>query len=80
MYINVSLSILGQSKDPRTGRFGSTGIDPKIQKGIPPQTPSFLKNSLINRVTKVSSTFGPTESDSEKKLGGYLDSRRGNWI
>ena len=36
-------------------------------KGFPPQTPSFfLKNSQINRVTKVSSTFGPTESDSEK--------------
>ena len=47
---------------------------------VPPQNPYFLKNGQINRVTKVSSTFRPTESDSEKKLGGYLDSRRGNWI
>ena len=35
-------------------------------KGVPPQDPYFLKNGQINRVTKVSSTFGPTESDSEK--------------
>ena len=49
-------------------------------KGVPPQDSSFLKNGQINRVTNFSSTFGPTESDSEKKLGGYLDSRRGKWI
>ena len=36
------------------------------QKEIPPQDPYFLKNGQINRVTKFSSTFGPTESDSEK--------------
>ena len=36
-------------------------------KGSPPQDPCFLKNGQINRVTKVSSTFRPTESDSEKK-------------
>ena len=52
----------------------------KFQKGVPPQDPFFSKNGQINRVTKVSSTFRPIESDSEKKLGGYLDSRRGNWI
>ena len=46
----------------------------------PLRTPIFLKNGQINRVTKVSSTFRPTESDSGKKLGDYLDSRRGNWI
>ena len=38
-------------------------------KGSPPSGPLFLKNGQINRVTKVSSTFGPTESDSEKKIG-----------
>ena len=43
-----------------------------FQKGLPPQDPYFLKNVQINRVTNFSSTFGPTESDSEKKLGGYL--------
>ena len=52
----------------------------KMAMKVPPQNPYFLKNGQINRVTKVSSTFRPTESDSEKKLGGYLDSRRGNWI
>ena len=52
----------------------------KMAMKVPPQNPYFLKNGQINRVTKVSSTFGPTESDYEKKLGGYLDSRRGNWI
>ena len=40
-----------------------------LRKGVTPQDPCFLKNSQINRVTKVSSTFRPTESDSEKKLG-----------
>ena len=40
----------------------------------------FEKNGQINRVIKVSSTFRPTESDSEKKMGGYLNSRRGKWI
>ena len=49
-------------------------------KGFPPQDPYIFKNGHINRVTKFSSTFGPTESDSENKLGVYLDSRRGNWI
>ena len=33
-------------------------------KGVPPQDPYFLKNGQINRVTKISSTFRPTESDS----------------
>ena len=36
-------------------------------KRFPPQDPYFLKNGQINRVTNFSSTFGPTESDSEKK-------------
>ena len=41
-----------------------------IGKGSPPSGPLFfLKNGQINRVTKVSSTFRPTESDSEKKNG-----------
>ena len=39
-----------------------------------------LKNGQINPVTNFSSTFGPTESDSERTLGGYLDSRRGNYF
>ena len=46
----------------------------------PLRTSIFFKNGQINRVTNFSSNFGPTESDSEKKLGGYLDPRRGNWI
>ena len=50
------------------------------KRDSPLRTPIFLKNGQISRVTKVSSTFGSTESDSEKKLGGYLDSRRGNWV
>ena len=37
-----------------------------LQWESPLRTPIFLKNGQINRVTKVSSTFGPTESDSEK--------------
>ena len=49
-------------------------------KGLPPQDPYFLKNGQINRVTNVSSTLRPTESDSAKKLGGYLDSKHGSWI
>ena len=50
-------------------------------KEIPPSGPLFFfKNGQINRVTNFSSTFGPTESDSEKTLCGYLDSRRENWI
>ena len=36
-------------------------------KGFSPQDPYFKKNGQINRVTNFSSTFGPTESDSEKK-------------
>ena len=36
-------------------------------KEIPPSGPLFFfKNGQINRVTNFSSTFGPTESDSEK--------------
>ena len=49
-------------------------------KGVPPQDPYFLKNGQINRVSNFSSTLRPTESDSAKKLGGYLDSKRGSWI
>jgi len=37
------------------------------KRDSPLRTPIFLKNGQINRVTKVSSTFRPTESDSEKK-------------
>ena len=50
------------------------------KKGLPPQDPYFLKNGQINRVSNFSSTLRPTESDSAKKLGGYLDSKRGSWI
>ena len=35
-------------------------------KRVPPQDPYYFKNGQINRITKVSSTFRPTESDSEK--------------
>ena len=38
-------------------------------KGVPPQDPYYFKNGQINRITKVSSTFRPTESDSENKIG-----------
>ena len=49
-----------------------------VKKGVPPQDPYFLKNGQITRVTNFSSTFGPSESDSEKKLGGYRDCDRGS--
>ena len=40
-------------------------LTPKLtQKRVLPQVPYFLKNGQINRVTKFSSTFRPTESDS----------------
>ena len=37
------------------------------QRESPLRNPIYLKKGQINRVTKVSSTFKPTESDSEKK-------------
>ena len=39
------------------------------ERESPLRTPIFLKNGQINRVTKFSSTFRPTESDSQKKIG-----------
>ena len=39
---------------------------PLHRKGFPLRTLICLKYGQINRVTNFSSTFGPTESDSEK--------------
>ena len=76
---NLELIIVTSPKcrDPRFNRCAEkTESSILFQKRDSPiRTPIFLKNGQINRVTNFSSTFGPTESDSEKKLGGYLDSR-----